>query len=123
MNSQPTRLFSFFPRFGKPSSGRWSAPTADRHIEVVANGADVLTGAVGNDTFLFNVGQANGDTVVDFAGNGAADSLQFVGYGAGATFTQNDATHWQVNYNGGTSHEVITFMNGATIDPSDFLFV
>jgi len=83
----------------------------------------VLTGAVGNDTFLFNVGQANGDTVVDFAGNGAADSLQFVGYGAGATFTQNDATHWQVNYNGGTSHEVITFMNGATIDPSDFLFV
>jgi hypothetical protein len=33
--------------------------------------------------------------VVDFAGNGAAagDLLEFVGYGAGATFTQNDATH------------------------------
>ena len=49
-------------------------------------------------------------------------SLRFVGYGQGATFTQNDATHWQVNFNGGTSHEVITFLNGATIDASDVLF-
>jgi hypothetical protein len=62
--------------------------------------------------------------VLDFAGNGAAagDSLQLVGYGAGATFTQNDATHWQVSYNGGASHEIITFMNGAAIHTSDFLF-
>ena len=54
-------------------------------------GADVLTGNAGNDTFVFNIGQANGDTVVDFAGNGAAagDSLQFVGYGTGATFTRH----------------------------------
>jgi len=88
-------------------------------------GADVLTGNAGNDTFVFNVGQANGDTVVDFAGNGAAagDSLRFVGYGAGASFTNIDATHWQVNYNGGASHDVITFLNGATIDASDFLFL
>jgi Ca2+-binding RTX toxin-like protein len=87
-------------------------------------GADALTGNAGNDTFVFNVGQANGDTVVDFAGNGAAagDSLHFVGYGAGATFTNVDATHWQVNYNGGASHDVITFLNGATIDTTDFLF-
>ena len=88
-------------------------------------GADVLTGNAGNDTFVFNVGQANGDTVVDFAGNGAAagDSLRFVGYGAGASFTNVDATHWQVNFNGGASHDVITFMNGAAIDASDFLFL
>ncbi|HEU0116426.1 MAG TPA: hypothetical protein VFQ80_17180, partial [Thermomicrobiales bacterium] len=87
--------------------------------------ADVLTGNAGNDTFVFNVGQAAGDTVVDFTGNGAAlgDSLRFVGYGAGATFTQNDATHSQINYNGGTQHEIITFMNGATIHPTDFSFV
>jgi len=86
---------------------------------------DTLTGNAGNDTFVFNVGQGAGDTVVDFAGNGAAagDALQFVGYGAGATFTQNDVTHWQVNYNGGASHEVITFMNGASIDPTDFVFL
>jgi Ca2+-binding RTX toxin-like protein len=88
-------------------------------------GVDVLTGDAGNDAFVFNAGQADGDTVVDFAGNGAAagDSLQFVGYGAGATFTAIDGTHWQINYNGGASHEVITFSNGATIVASDFLFV
>ena len=87
--------------------------------------ADVLTGDAGNDTFTFHVGQGDGDTVVDFAGNGAAagDSLHFIGYGAGATFTQNDATHWQVNFNGGLSHEVITFLNGVTIDPTDVVFM
>jgi hypothetical protein len=87
--------------------------------------ADVLTGNAGNDTFMFNMGEGDGDTVVDFAGNGAAagDALQFAGYGAGASFTNIDATHWQVNYNGGTSHDVITFMNGAAIDASDFMFV
>ena len=86
---------------------------------------DMLTGNAGNDTFVFNVGQGDGDTVVDFTGNGAAagDSLQFVGYGSGATFTNIDATHWQVNYNGGALHEIITFMNGAPIDASDFVFV
>ena len=88
-------------------------------------GADALTGNAGNDTFRFTAGQANGDQVVDFAGNGVAggDSLLFFGYGAGATFTQNDATHWQVNFNGGTQHELITFMSGASIHPSDVVFV
>src|SRR5262245_6710127 len=87
--------------------------------------ADTLKGNAGNDTFVFNVGQANGDIVMDFAGNGAAagDSLQFVGYGTDATFTNIDATHWQINFNGGASHEIIAFMNGASVDPSDVLFV
>jgi Ca2+-binding RTX toxin-like protein len=87
-------------------------------------GADVLTGNAGNDAFVFHRGEGNGDMVVDFAGNGAAqgDSLQFVGYGAGATFTNIDSTHWQINYDGGFSHDVITFMNGAAIDVSDVLF-
>jgi Ca2+-binding RTX toxin-like protein len=85
----------------------------------------VLTGNAGNDTFVFHVGEADGDTVIDFAGNGAGagDSLQFVGYGSGATFTNIDATRWQVNYNSGASHEIITFTNGASIDPTDVLFV
>jgi Ca2+-binding RTX toxin-like protein len=88
-------------------------------------GADVLTGNAGNDTFIFSVGQGNGDTVVDFSGNGAAagDSLLFVGYGPGANFTNIDATHWQINFNGGASHAIITFSNAATIEASDFLFV
>jgi Ca2+-binding RTX toxin-like protein len=88
-------------------------------------GVDVLQGNAGNDTFVFNTGQGNGDTVLDFAGNGAAagDSLQFVGYGVGATFTNIDATHWEVNYNGGASHDVITFLNGASVDATDFVFM
>jgi Ca2+-binding RTX toxin-like protein len=88
-------------------------------------GADMLMGNGGNDTFVFNAGQAGGDTVLDFAGNGAnpGDSLRFVGYGPGATFTNIDSTHWQINYNGGTSHEIITFSNAASIHPSDFIFV
>jgi Ca2+-binding RTX toxin-like protein len=88
-------------------------------------GADAMRGGDGNDAFVFSVGQADGDTVVDFDGQGATvgDSLRFVGYGAGATFTQIDTTHWQVNYSGGALHEIITFTNGAAIDASDYLFV
>ena len=88
-------------------------------------GADILTGNAGNDTFIFITGQSNGDTVVDFTGNGGApgDSLQFVGYGPGASFTNIDATHWQVNFNGGSSHEIITFSNAASIIGNDFVFV
>jgi Ca2+-binding RTX toxin-like protein len=86
--------------------------------------ADTLTGGAGNDAFVFIIGQGNGDTIVDFAGNGTAagDALHFIGYGAGATFTNVDLTHWQVNFNGGASREVITFLNGAAIDPTDVLF-
>jgi Ca2+-binding RTX toxin-like protein len=88
-------------------------------------GADMLTGNVGNDLFLFRVGEANGDTVVDFSRTGplARDSLMFVGYGAGATFTNINATQWQVNYNGDLAHEIVTFANGAVIDSSDYIFV
>jgi microcystin-dependent protein len=88
-------------------------------------GADTMTGGAGNDVFMFNVGQANGDTITDFDGQGpaAGDVLQFFGYGAGATFTQNDATHWQINYDGGASHEVIAFSNGASVHAIDYIFL
>ena len=87
-------------------------------------GADI-EGNGGNDVFVFHVGQADGDIIGDFNGNGAAagDLLRFVGYGSGATFTNIDVTHWQINYAGGTSHEGITFSNAASIHASDFLFV
>ena len=91
---------------------------------VSGTGASVLEGRGGNDTFLFRRGEANGDTVVDFAGNGAfhGDMLQFVGYGPGATFVQIDATHWQVNSGDGLVHETIAFQNGAPVHMSDVLF-
>jgi Ca2+-binding RTX toxin-like protein len=93
------------------------------------SGNNLLTGNAGNDTFVFSAGQANGDTVVDFAGNGTAagDSLQFVGFGTaaqGATFTQIGATNqWQIHSGLGGPDEIITLMNGASVDPSDVLFV
>jgi Ca2+-binding RTX toxin-like protein len=89
---------------------------------------DILLGNGGNDVFVFAAGEANGDTVVDFAGNGAAagDSLQFTGFGTaaqGATFSQLNATQWQVHSGLDGHNELITLFNGATVDVSDFLFV
>ena len=96
---------------------------ADRIVS--GAGANVLEGRDGNDTFVFQRGLANGDTVVDFGGNGAApgDAFEFVGYGPGATFVQLDAMHWQVNSGDGTTHETITLQNGAAVHASDVLFV
>jgi Ca2+-binding RTX toxin-like protein len=87
-------------------------------------GADSLFGGFNDDTFAFFIGQANGDTVIDFEGNGAAagDQLRFTGYGAG-TLVQIDATHWQVSNQAGTLQEIITFSNAALVDPGDILFV
>jgi serralysin len=84
-------------------------------------GADTLYGGAGNDTFVFQRGEANGDTVVDFVGNGAApgDTLSFVGYGPGATFTQVDAMHWQVHSGDGLTTETLTFFNSAAINVTD----
>jgi Ca2+-binding RTX toxin-like protein len=91
-------------------------------------GADTLIGGTGNDLFQFRRGQAQGDTVVDFDGNGAAagDSLRFVGYGTlaqGASLVQLNATQWQINSADGLVHEVITLQNGAAIHASDFVFL
>jgi hypothetical protein len=49
--------------------------------------------------------------------------LRFEGFATGATFTQQDATHWVLTYNGGIFTEVITFQNAATIDATDFQFL
>ncbi|MGD9816715.1 MAG: calcium-binding protein [Hyphomonadaceae bacterium] len=97
-------------------------------------GVDVLDGGAGQDlylgnddadTFVFRAGQANGDTVVDFAGQGAVtgDSFVFVGYGAGAIFTQIDATHWLITSGNGLITETITLANSASVHASDYTFV
>ena len=91
-------------------------------------GIDFLAGGAGNDTFVFHRSEAGGDTIADFAGNGAAtgDQLQFSGYGTaaqGANLTNIDATHWSINSADGTVHDIITLSNGASIHSSDYLFV
>ena len=86
-------------------------------------GVDRLTGDAGNDTFVFHAGQANGDTVVDFAGNGGAVGDRFVRRlrtaAQGATFTQVGATNqWHIHSGLDAHNEFITFSNGAAIDPT-----
>lgn len=91
-------------------------------------GADALSGLGGNDTFMFGAGEAHGDSVYEFDGNGAGagDVLMFVGYGTiaeGATFHQLTATEWQVTSADGLTSETITLVGAPTVDISDLLFV
>jgi hypothetical protein len=77
---------------------------------------------------VFVAGQANGDTITDFNGNGAAagDVIQLEGYGTaagGATLIQLDATHWEITSADGLTIETITLANGASVHASDFIFV
>ena len=91
-------------------------------------GQDTLTGGAGNDTFYFVAGEANGDQILDFTGNGSAagDQLEFYGYGTaaqGATFLQLSATQWQINSSDGLTHDIITLANAAPVHASDYMFV
>ena len=91
-------------------------------------GADQLSGLGGNDTFVFQAGQAQGDSVYEFNGNGAAagDLLHFSGYGtlaAGATFVQQTATDWLITSADGLVSETITLVGAPAVDASDFVFV
>jgi Ca2+-binding RTX toxin-like protein len=91
-------------------------------------GTDTLTGGGGFDFFEFTAGQAHGDIIVDFTGNGAAagDAIRLVGFGTaaqGATFTQVNATQWQIHSGLDGHNEVITLSNGAAVHGSDFFFV
>ncbi len=91
-------------------------------------GADELTGGRGDDVFCFDRGEAEGDLVMDFAGNGAArgDRLLFSGYGTaaeGASFTALSATTWQVTSADRLTQEVITFANPVSLHSSDWNFV
>ena len=84
---------------------------------------DWLYGDGGNDTFVFHRGEAHGDVLGDFNGNGAAagDQIRLVGY-VGATLTQLDSTHLEIFASGGV-HEIITLGAGATFHSSDWTSV
>jgi hypothetical protein len=83
-------------------------------------GADTLRGGAGNDVFVLRAGEANGDRILDFAGNGAAagDTLRFEGYAAGAKLAALANGQWQVA--DGTRTDIFT-ING-TLDASDYGF-
>jgi Ca2+-binding RTX toxin-like protein len=88
-------------------------------------GADSLTGGAGLDSFHFVRGEANGDVITDFAGNGVAagDRLLFSGYGtaaAGASFINTGGNTWQITSAGGLTVEVIT-ITGAVV-AQDWVF-
>ena len=95
--------------FGNSVTNYIEGNSGDNGIDGGA-GTDALWGMGGNDLFIFHAGQANGDILYDFAGNGAGlhDAIQFAGYGPGATVQQITATVWQIDYNGGASFEQFT---------------
>jgi hypothetical protein len=78
---------------------------------------------------VFHLGDGGGDTITDFAGNGAStgDSFRFVGYGTaaqGATFTRIGTTNqWQINSADGLVHDIIMLSNNASVHASDYVFV
>lgn len=85
------------------------------------SGADQMQGSSGDDTYLFRPGEAPGDEITNFAGNGSAagDMLRFEGYGAGATLT-NVGDMWTVTWSGGA--ETFQIIGITALDPSDYLF-
>jgi len=91
-------------------------------------GADGLDGGDGDDTYAFTAGEANGDAIVNFSGNGAldGDSLLFRGYGAavdGAMFVLLDDRHGQITSADGLIVENIAFETPVAIVPQDYAFV
>ena len=88
-------------------------------------GTDSLSGLGGNDSFVFKAGEAHGDVVYEFEGNGtgAGDMLKFVGYGAGATLTQFSADVWIIASLDGSIQEAITFVGAPALVGQDCIFV
>jgi parallel beta-helix repeat protein len=88
------------------------------------SGADMLTGGTGNDIFVFRKGEANGDLITDFVGNGAAtgDSIQLTGWGEYTTFTKMTAANvWKIT--DGVDHHIELVSIVGSIFPSDISFL
>ncbi|PSJ38887.1 tandem-95 repeat protein [Allosphingosinicella deserti] len=85
--------------------------------------ADDLTGDSGNDVFVFRKGEAHGDLITDFDGNGrfAGDSIVLQGYAAGTTFSHVGGDVWKINDHGFT--EYVTIQGPGTVHSTDVVFV
>jgi len=85
-------------------------------------GADDLTGGSGFDVFVFRKGQANGDEIFDFDGNGsgAGDTIRLEGYAAGTTFTKVGGDTWKINDHG--SIEYVTINSDGNVHATDWGF-
>jgi len=84
---------------------------------------DRLWGDVGNDVFIYFAGQAEGDIIYDFTGAGKAggDTLQFTGYGPGATLTYDAGTQlWTVASADNSLHESFTIVGVTSLIASDY---
>ena len=84
-------------------------------------GADLLEGGAGNDVFIFRKGEAHGDTVLDFLGNGTAtgDTLRLDGWGAG---TRAHAAAGELTVVDGLDGSVAVLRVVGAIHASDILF-
>ncbi|QAY77373.1 tandem-95 repeat protein [Sphingosinicella sp. BN140058] len=85
--------------------------------------ADQLTGDAGNDVFVFRKGEAHGDVITDFDGNGrfAGDSIVLQGYAAGTSFSHVNGDVWKINDHGFV--EYVTIQGPGTVHSTDFVFV
>ena len=86
-----------------------------------AGGADTLTGGAGNDVFVVKAGEANGDLIADFTGNGgsAGDTIRFENYGDGATLQLVSGNQWRIVGNGIVENITIV----GTVVASDYSFI
>ena len=84
-------------------------------------GIDRLTGGTGADRFVFQKGQAAGDTITDFT---AGDHIELHGYGAGSTFAHavGSTTNWVVTDGQTAMTEIITLTNKYALGAGDYLF-
>jgi Ca2+-binding RTX toxin-like protein len=90
-------------------------------------GADTLAGGAGFDVFVLVAGEADGDAITDFAGDGAleGDSLLLLGFGSaasGAQILRLNATDWLVSSGDGLASAVIRLTNAASLHATDYAF-
>ena len=88
-------------------------------------GADFLFGGDGKDVYVLRKGEADGDTITGFWGQGASDgdSIVLEGYGAGTTFTRvggGSSTLYEINDNGFV--EYVTILATGQVHSTDYSF-